>query len=218
MSSLPRREVAFPRGRPGPAPDPSIVPLYRPDLPFPIWQRGVLYILAGRPVQWVAERWKSSDVWACPTASEPDPERPGQHVSVRMVDGTTSTVIPPLDRRRLAAALSGLAINDYRRVASGQSPTFASPRRGPQPTRAWHVAYSIEGRTFTFIGERWRLGEEHASLSACFPDSEREGVMLTTRLLGPDGEIVTPVSCDEFAAAIPPISPLPSRTLRVSGR
>ena len=189
--------VAFPRGRP------VILPLSGSKLPGPTWERGLFYFLGGRPVQWLAERWKNEDVWACPTLAMPDPERPGFSTSIRMVDLITEDLIPPVDDHIIKAAARALALRDRHRIGLGLAPTFQPDPGGPRPTATWHTAYVVAGQAYMFVGERWREGEHHASPSPCFADKQYRGVMLTTRMLDDQGSPVSPVSFDEVISRIP---------------
>lgn len=204
MSSL--RDAAFPRGRPN-VDAPTILPLTGRALPAAVWERGLLYLIGGHPVQWVSERWRKTDAWACPTPTLPDPERPGYCVSIRMVDWSAGEIIPPADCRTFESAARLLESFDIRRVALGGAPTYHSAEG--KPLQAWEFAYEIAGSAYMFVGERWRRGEEWAALSPCIPDTQNPEIMLTIRLLGPDGEPISPVSSGEFASAplLPPSAP-----------
>jgi hypothetical protein len=180
-------------------------------LPGPTWERGLFFILGGRPVQWLAERWRTEDTWACPTPAKIDPERPGYSTSVRMVDLLTESVIRPAENRILDAMVQLLEYRDRGRASLGLPPTLRSPSDGPQPTTTWRTAYRIAGRAYLFVGERWREGEHVASLSPCIADDQRQGVMLTIRILDVRGVRVNSVSFDEAMALLPSGPALPPR-------
>lgn len=189
--------VAFPRGRP------EILPMSGTNLPGPTWERGLFYILGGRPVQWLAERWRTEDTWACPTPAKIDPERPGSSTSVRMIDLPTENVIRPAEDHFLEAMVQLLEYHDWSRTSLGLPPTLQSPSGGPQPTAFWRTAYRVAGRAWLFVGERWREGEHVASLSPCLADEQRRGVMLTTRILDVRGDVISPVSFDVAMTLLP---------------
>ena len=197
--------VAYPRGRP------VILPLSGSKLPGPTWERGLFYILGGRPVQWLAERWRTQDTWACATPAKIDPERPGCSTSVRMIDLLTNSVVRPAEDHILEAMIQLLEYRDRGRASLGLPPTLQSPSGGPQPTASWRTAYRVAGRAYLFVGERWREGEHVASPSPCVADEQRRGVMLTIRMLDVRGDAVSPASFDEVLALLPSGPALPPR-------
>src|SRR5215213_1328325 len=71
-------------------------------LPGPIWTRKVLYVIGGRVYLWVGERWRAGDLSACPSPWRPDPERPGQAVSVRFIDWARGAIVAELGPAGLA--------------------------------------------------------------------------------------------------------------------
>jgi hypothetical protein len=180
-----------------------ILPLSGSHLPGPTWERGMFFILSGRPVQWLAERWKTRDTWACPTLAVNDPERPGYSTSVRMLDLLAESVIRPAETRILEAMVQLLEHRDRGRISLGLPPTLQSPSDGLQPTTTWRTAYRVAGHAYLFVGERWREGEHYASLSPCVADDQRPGVMLTTRMLDVRGDVVSSVSFAEVLALLP---------------
>src|SRR5437016_6137395 len=99
-SRLPPGPREFHLSREGPAgEEPSILRFPESWLPGPIWTRQVLYMIGGKPYLWLSERWREGDLSACPTLSSPDPERPGQAISVRLIDWTRGEIIPALGPR-----------------------------------------------------------------------------------------------------------------------
>jgi hypothetical protein len=205
--------IALPRGRPlGIARDgPITLPLPGVRLPAPTWEFGQLFILSGHPVQWIGERWRESEAWACPVATMPDPDQPGIRMAIRMVDAISGEILPAVAEHVRRTATRVLLLHDQLHASCGRPRTFRSGGCGPRPLRSWEIGFSVGGQIYMFVGERWREGDEHAAPSPCFADSQQPGVMLTTRLLGPSGKIVSPVSSAEFASAILPATSLEPR-------
>ena len=66
--------------------------------PQPLERWELPYLLAGRLIQFIGERWQDADAWACPDRAHliPDPRCPGQSVWLKLTDAATGASAWPM--------------------------------------------------------------------------------------------------------------------------
>lgn len=68
----------------------------RPLMPLSHWER--VFLLDGRLIQFIGERWRVEDVWTCPYPVEVDPNHPSEAIMLRLVSvatGVSSSALSP---------------------------------------------------------------------------------------------------------------------------
>ena len=85
-STPPRRHRDDPRRRP------HVLPFARPIHPVERWAR--VFLLDGLAIQFIEEHWRDDLADHCPFPMEPDPRRPGESVSLRLMSLKTGEISP----------------------------------------------------------------------------------------------------------------------------
>lgn len=80
--------------------NPDILPfIRRTPGPLEVWER--VFVVDGRPIQLIAERWRDADAGSCPYPLCPDPCRPGRSVAIQLTSLTTGVSSYPLHPDRV---------------------------------------------------------------------------------------------------------------------
>lgn len=88
---------------------PGVVP-FKPRIPPALehWERP--YLVDGVLLQWIGERWRVEDLWACPYEAEADPAQPGTAIVMRIVSLTSGRSFSPLTDRELESLRACLRV------------------------------------------------------------------------------------------------------------
>jgi hypothetical protein len=98
-----------------------ILPI-RPDVPGPVLDLHLYYVIDGVPIHYVGERWRKEDAAHCPYPTVPDPHNPNLVLTYRLIDGVTGDIIPDVScavHDRLAAARRAILASSSRGRRTG---------------------------------------------------------------------------------------------------
>lgn len=82
---------------------PTILPMRRPA---PLVRRRLTYLVGGRPVRVLAERWRAEDAAHASMPCEPDPSHPGEVIGLALLDLRDRSVLEPVTSRDVSSALA----------------------------------------------------------------------------------------------------------------
>jgi len=87
----------------------------------------------------------------------------------------------------------------------------------PGPIFEYGKLFLVNGRPFQAIGERWKTEDAHHAIARTEPDVQNPGVSLTLYLRDVlTGDIIRPVSFEEFSAAVDRLCRKPAPAGRVA--